>query len=183
MRWDPYQLRAGQDFNSFWTDRLKDGERKVLFLIGRGFDTRATAAPRCILGLGKVGALHGWILRYGNGQPEVENTQRRIEANVAAFREIFGGSLTEIEIKMRGAGNSYVTSRNTRTAVSRRDELAQYTDVIIEVSAMPRTVALTAIAQLIALLDEIAHKDINQFARRGCRECLRRPGAHLREPE
>jgi hypothetical protein len=89
MRWDPYQLRAGPDFNSFWTDRLKDGERKVLFLIGRGFDTRATAAPRCILGLGKVGALHGWILRYGNGQPEAENTQKRIEANVAAFKEIF----------------------------------------------------------------------------------------------
>jgi hypothetical protein len=157
MRWDPYQLRAGSDFVSFWTDRLKDGERKVLFLIGRGFDMRASAAPRCILGLGKVGTLHGWILRYGNGQPEAENTQKRIDANVAAFTEIFGAGLTEIEIKMRGAGNSYVTSRNTRTAVSRRDELAQYTDVIIDISAMPRTVALTTIAQLIALLDEIAH--------------------------
>ncbi len=159
MRWDPYELHAGPDFDSFWTNLLKDGERKVLFLIGRGFDTRATAAPGRILTLGKVGTLHGWILRYSNGQPEAENTQKRIEANVAAFRRIFDASLPEIEIKMRGAGNSYVTSRNTRTAVSRREELAQYTDVIVDISAMPRTVALTAIAQLIALLDEIGHKD------------------------
>jgi hypothetical protein len=158
MRWDPYQLCAGRDFDAFWADLLKDGKRKMLFLVGRGFDARATAVPGRILGLGEVGTLHGWILRYRNGQQETENTQKRIAANVAGFGKIFGADLAEIEIKMRGAGNSNVTSRNTRTAVSRRDELAQYTDVIIDISAMPRTVALTAIAQLIALLDEIAQK-------------------------
>lgn len=57
---------------------------------------------------------------------------------------------------MRGAGNSNVTSRNTKSAVTRRDELASYTDVTVDISAMPRTVALTAIAQLIAVLDELA---------------------------
>jgi hypothetical protein len=159
MRWDPYQLRAGQEFNAFWADRLKDGKRKVLFLVGRGFDARASTVPKRILGLGKAATLHTWVLRYRNGQPESENTQKLIEANVAAFVEIFGTGLTEIDIKMRGSGNSNVTSRNTRTVVTRRDELAQYTDVIIDISAMPRTVGLTAIAQLIALLDEIAEKE------------------------
>jgi hypothetical protein len=156
MRWDPYQLRAGPEFDAFWADRLKDGKRKLLFLVGRGFDARAPSVPRRILGLGKPEILHGWILRFHNGQQETENAQKRVDVNVATFKEIFGLGLTEIEIKMRSAGNSSVTSRNTRTAVSRRDELAQYTDVIIDISAMPRTVALTAIAQLIALLDEIA---------------------------
>jgi hypothetical protein len=156
MRWDPYQLRAGSEFDSFWVERLKDGTRRVLFLLGRGFDARATAVPSRILGLGNAAALHGWVLRYRNGQPETETAQKRIEANVAAFKGMFGEALTEIEIKMRGAGNSNVTSRNTSTAVSRRDELALYTDVIIDISAMPRTVALTAIAQVLALLDEIA---------------------------
>src|SRR5262249_5388698 len=73
-------------------------------------------------------------------------------------RKLFGSGLAELEIKMRGAGNSNVTSRNTRTAVTRREELAGYTDVVIDISAMPRTIALTAIAQMIALLDEIAQK-------------------------
>ncbi len=57
---------------------------------------------------------------------------------------------------MRGAGNAHVTSRNTGAAINRRQELAKYTDVIVDISAMPRTIGLTAIARLIALLDELA---------------------------
>lgn len=157
MRWDPYQLAAGQEFDAFWAARLKDGARKILFLVGRGFDTRAGTVPTRILSLGKPASLYGWLLRYRNGQPETAVAQQRISENVTTFQNIFGADLTEIDIRMRGSNNSHVTSRSTRSAVDRREELAQYTDVIIDISAMPRTVALTAIAQVIALLDEIAN--------------------------
>jgi hypothetical protein len=156
MRWDPYQLFDGADFNTYWANRLLDGSRKLLFIVGRGFDSRATLVPRRILGLGKVAVLHGWMLCYRNGQPDTPITRLKIDANAAAFASIFSTGLTEIEIKMRGSGNSHVTSRNTGVAVNRQQELAQYTDVIVDISAMPRTVGLTAIARLIALLDELA---------------------------
>ncbi|WP_156447028.1 hypothetical protein [Bradyrhizobium yuanmingense] len=156
MRWDPYQLFAGAELDAYWKGRLADGSRKLLFVVGRGFDARAALVPQRILGLGKVTSLHGWVLRYRNGQTDTPEAQSKIDANAAAFRSIFGGRLTEIEVRMRGAGNSHVTSRNTRAAVTRRDELAGYSDVIVDISAMPRTVGLTAIAQLVALLDELA---------------------------
>jgi hypothetical protein len=155
MRWDPYQLFAGAEFDTFWQGHLADGSRKLLFIVGRGFDARAAMVPKRILGHGKAAALHGWVLRYRNGEPDSANAQQRIDANAAAFKQIFGNGLTEIEVKMRGSGNSHVTSRNTRAAVTRREELAQYTDVVVDISAMPRTIGLTAIAQLIALLDEV----------------------------
>ncbi|MCK9918025.1 hypothetical protein MXD81_53685 [Microbacteriaceae bacterium K1510] len=158
MRWDPYQLHFGDQFDAFWSERLKDGSRKLLFLVGGGFDGRATIVPKRILGLGKVESLHGWILRYQNGQTDSEKTQQRIAGNLKAFSAIFGAEVAELEIKMRGSGNSHVTSRNTRTAVTRLVELEKYTDVVVDISAMPRTVGLTAIAQLIALLDEIEKK-------------------------
>lgn len=159
MRWDPYQLFDGAEFDAFWAKRLLDGSRKLLFIVGRGFDARATTVPRRILGLGQVAALHGWILCYRNGQPDSPNAQQKIDTNAAAFATIFGSGLTEIEIKMRGSGNSHVTSRNTRAAVNRQQELAQFTDVIVDVSAMPRTIGLTAIAQLIALFDELSQNN------------------------
>lgn len=158
MRWDPYQLHAGDRFNTFWSGRLNDGTRKVLFIVGRGFDPRATVIPRRILALGEPETLHAWVLRYRNGQQEAEATHRMIEANVAAFAQIFNSGQTELDIKMRRGGNANVTSRNTRTVVTRRDELSQYTDIVVDISAMPRTIALTAIAQLVALLDEISQK-------------------------
>ena len=159
MRWDPYQLFYETGFDSYWANRLSDGSRKLLFIVGRGFDPRATLIPRRISELGKVAALHGWMLCYRNGQPDTPNTQQKINANAAEFTEIFSDKLTEIEIRMRGSGNSHMTSRNTRAAVKRQQELAKYTDVIVDVSAMPRTISLTAIAQLIALLDEIEQSE------------------------
>ena len=62
MRWDPYQLCAESEFDTFWSNRLKDGSCKLLFLVGRGFDARAVTVPSRILQLGQVKTLHGWIL-------------------------------------------------------------------------------------------------------------------------
>jgi hypothetical protein len=156
MRWNPYVLNGDpDDFDRFWRNHLSNGERKLLFVVGRGFDFRGAAAPSRILNLGSAHR-HAWILSYQNGQPESGARARHIEANVARFQEIFGRSSTIIDIRMGSAASSNVTSRNTKGAVSRVDELAEYTDIVVDISAMPRTVALTAIAQLIALLDELA---------------------------
>lgn len=155
MRWNPYVLRDDGNFDAFWREHLKAGTRKLLFVVGRGFDLRADAAPTRIAALGGA-TRHAWVLNYQNGQPDSELRLQRIAANVRHFEEIFGTNLAPIDIRMGSGGNSNTTSRNTKTAVSRSDELATYTDVIVDISAMPRTVALTAIAQLIALLDELA---------------------------
>jgi hypothetical protein len=157
MRWDPYVLNGDpHDFDRFWRDHLSSGRRKLLFVVGRGFDFRAGAASSRIAALGKADR-HAWILRYQNGQAEPRERDAPVEANAKRFAEIFGEETTLIDIRIAGTGSN-VTSRNAKSAVSRSAELAKYTDVVIDISAMPRTVALTAIAQLIALLDELASK-------------------------
>jgi len=41
--------------------------------------------------------------------------------NVERFEKLFGAAaITSLDVKMRGAGNSNVTSRNTKSAVTRR---------------------------------------------------------------
>jgi hypothetical protein len=155
MRWNPYVIRDNGNFDDFWRGHLKSGTRKMLFLLGRGFDLRADAAPARIATLGRP-TLHAWVLNYQNGQPDSPLRAQRIANNMKRFGEIFGDRLTMIDIRMGSGANSNTTSRSTKIAVSRRDELAGYTDVIVDISAMPRAVALTAIAQLLALLDELA---------------------------
>lgn len=158
MRWNPYVLNGDpHDFDTFWSSHLAAGGRKLLFVVGRGFDFRADAAPSRIAGLGSA-ERHAWILRYQNGQPDSGPRVERVEANAARFAQIFGAATTTIDVRLSGTGSSNVTSRNAKSAVSRPSELAEYTDVVVDISAMPRTVALTTIAQLIALLDELALK-------------------------
>lgn len=154
MRWNPYVIKDDHNFDAFWRTHLKDGNRRLLFVVGRGFDLRAGAAPQRIAAAGTA-ERQAWILNYQNGQPDSAVRQARIAANMTSFEETFGTRMSPIDIRMGSGGNSNTTSRNTKTAVSRRTELATFTDVIIDISAMPRTVALTAIAQLVALLDDL----------------------------
>ena len=72
------------------------------------------------------------------------------------MQELFGTAhITEVPIKIIGSSQQSNTSRNTARALSRPDEIKAYTDIVIDVSAMPRMIALTAIAKLIYLLDDI----------------------------
>lgn len=158
MRWNPYVLNGDpDDFDRFWRNHIGAGGRKLLFVVGRGFDFRADAAPSRIAGLGSA-PRHAWILNYQNGQPDSGTRVQRVEANLARFQNIFGSATTMVDVRMGTGTSSNVTSRNTKGAVSRIAELAEYTDVVVDISAMPRTVALSAITQLIALLDELAAK-------------------------
>jgi hypothetical protein len=90
MRWNPYVLNGDpEDFDQFWRSHLAKLQRKVLFVVGRGFDFRADAAASRIADLGMADR-HAWILKYQNGQPESGSKAKRVEANAARFAEIFG---------------------------------------------------------------------------------------------
>lgn len=156
MRWDPYMLFEGSAFDQFWTDHLSRGTRDLLFIVGRGFDVRALDAPRQIMCCGGKGRRKSWILCFDNGRPEAKDRSEMTGANMTRLRELFGDDhITEIPIKIIGSGQQSITSRNTARALSRADEMGAYTDIVIDVSAMPRMIAMTAIAKLIRLLDDI----------------------------
>ena len=156
MRWDPYIGRRGTDLDAFWKSHLGRGKRRVLVVVGRGFDWRALCASDRILAAGGSGDRSAWLLAYDVGSGESAERARRTAENVVGLKKRFGAErTTEIPIRIGMSGNRSVTSRNVMRAVSRVNELATFDDVVVDVSAMPRMVALTAIAQLIALLDEI----------------------------
>jgi hypothetical protein len=50
----------GEGFDKFWIDHVQRRERKFLFLVGRGFDSRALKAVRRIVDVGVKADL--WLL-------------------------------------------------------------------------------------------------------------------------
>ena len=154
MRWDPYVLSICGKFDAFWKVHLASKNRDVLFLLGRGFDPRALDAPQRILHAGGTGARHAWILAFDNGSPETQRSHELTAANLAGFEKLFPQKPLEIiPVKIGGAATRTFTSMNAKRAIDRLDDLKSYTDVIVDISAMPRMVGLTVVAQLTALLD------------------------------
>ena len=161
MRWDPYVLSHGDDFSEFWAEYLAARERNVLFIAGCGFDVRALAVSQAVLKAGGVGQRDLWLLCFDNGLPDSDQTRRKTNANEEGYRSLFlKNQITKLKVGIGGPDKPTATSRNTKRLIEKqKGSFKAYTDIILDMSAMPRIVALTAIAQLTALLDDMAAED------------------------
>ncbi len=163
MRWDPYILAQDDEFDVFWKEHLAQRSRKVLMIIGRGFDVRACDAAQHIFAAGGAGERHAWLLRFGNEQQDNPQQEQMVAANEAEYRSLFKeGNIHELEIAPGDASHLMATARNTFRTLSDKTKIRTYDDVILDISAIPRMIALTAIATLTALLDGIAEETERQ---------------------
>ena len=166
MRWDPYVLAPDKAFDEFWAMHLGSSERNVLFIVGCGFDIRATLSSDRICAVGGGGRRDAWMLRFDNGMPDSERRVELTTQNTVWYREIFAsGHVEELEIRLSTSGKDSGTSRNaSRAMLSKRDVLKAYDDIVLDISAMPRMVSMTIMVQILYLLDDLftkGGKDIN----------------------
>ena len=154
MRWDPYVLAHGTAFARFWMDHLASRDRDVLIIVGRGFDVRACDACEAILDAGGNGRRDAWLLCFDNGLEDSDHRKELTATNEASYRRLFrNGGIRQLGILLGNTTRPTATSRNTARAFSDSAALLSYDDVVLDVSAMPRMVALTAIAKLLTVLD------------------------------
>lgn len=152
MRWDPYILAGPDEFDPFWRDHLGSRTRETLFILGRGFDPRALKAIRCIRELGNLPKV--WLLVFEDGEEESPRRSEWTVNNRKALADLVGEeNIIELPVNIAVTGHANSTSRSTRSAISRQGTITTVDDVVIDISAMPRVVALSAIAKLIHDLD------------------------------
>lgn len=155
MRWDPYVFSRGVGFEPLWRRHLAERPRNLLLVAGLGFDPRASDIARTLLAYGGSGRRDLWLLRYDNAQQITPEQRELVEANRRSFESLFpnAGAVERLDIAMRTDRGRSATCANTKAAVSRPDVLFTYDDVVIDISAMPRMIALMTVAQLLALFD------------------------------
>ncbi len=157
MRWDPYVLVEGDEFDSFWTTHLAGRNRDVLFLLGRGFDPRAMKAIRRLCELGASPRV--WLLVFDNGLEDSPQRTDLTRMNHASLVNLVGKTqIVELPVTT-GMGQANATSKNTGRAITRQGRVPAVGDVVIDISAMPRVVALSAIAKLVFDLDKRARQE------------------------
>ncbi len=162
MRWDPYVLAGGTEFDQFWDAHLGSRGREVLFLFGRGFDPRALKAIQRLCDLGASPRI--WLLAFDNG---LEDSPQRAELtrnnHASLLKLVTADHIVQLPVTI-GMGQANATSRSTRSAIAKQGQVPSVDDVVVDISAMPRVVALSTIAKLIYDLDELAengHRNVN----------------------
>jgi hypothetical protein len=84
----------------------------------------------------------------------------RVEENLKALHALMEkrGEILRREIKTRSAEGHRITSRSAGNLFNKIDEFADYTDIVVDISAMPRAVYIPLIAKILHILDRAKKK-------------------------
>jgi hypothetical protein len=154
-RWFDYFLERSPGLDSFFKEHLGAEERSVLFVLGRSFDPRTTLGLRMVVNAGGGGRRHVRLLAYQEDE-SARNQEliQRTESNSAEVQTLLNGKgvLTEHLVEFYADGRR-VASQRAADTFSSFSEIEPYTDVIVDVSGMPRGVFFPLVARLLHLID------------------------------
>lgn len=161
LRWRDYFLREGEHFEKFWQPFLNERKRDVLFVLGHGFDARMCDGIEKVLSLGGEGARDVALLAFHEGSDSHSNSyadQRklngeRLEKLVHERGKIGHRTITMFSEEGRRIGPRKIVEEFRSSA-----EFRSYTDVIVDISALPRSLYMPLLAKLLALFD-VEQKD------------------------
>lgn len=159
LRWDSYILNAGPKFSAFWSDYLQEEKRNLLLIIGVGFDPRSIEATTLISSVASTGKKDVIALRYFGNAEESENdyTTTEVKVNVDKLNSLkLDGKINDVSIKgviLRSGDDKHIASLNATKLFSKIDELSAYSDVVLDISAMPRGIFIPLLNKLLSLID------------------------------
>lgn len=160
LRWDPYLLKSGPDFAAYWEEYLGLAPRNMLFILGCGFDPRSCVGLDLLLAAGGAGRRDCMMLSFDEGvdspdPKQVEVTTTNKKELLSLVRRV-DGQVDEQTVKMwsgEGPSRRRVSSKNASGVVATFDRISPYSTIVMDISAMPRSVYFSLIARILHLLD------------------------------
>jgi hypothetical protein len=156
-RWRDYVMVRGNAFDDFWREHGAERGRRILFIVGRGFDPRAPTGLRRLTTAAKECPIDVVALHFDDELAADSPQQREAaEANWKAFGEIIvgRGKIESKTVAFRNEKRDSVADRSAANLFADASAIEPYTDVVIDVSAMPRVVYFPLISRLIYFHDQ-----------------------------
>jgi len=158
LRWDPYHMRSGREFNTFWREHLGRGSRNLLYVLGRGFDPRMCSGIRSVIECGGPGLRDCTLVRFDEGSDSPSNVYSSLVANnESLLRSIMDGhgEIREKTIAMWSTGEARrrIGSRSAASLFKDVEDLRGYTDILVDISSLPRGIFAPLIGKILYLVD------------------------------
>lgn len=161
QRWFNYFLRSGNGFHLFWQEYLQGNQRDILFVLGLGFDPRMCLAYEALLEAKGSGKRDLLLIRFQEGpNSPSQKYSHLVEANLKKLNDLApkGCKKTEKVIPMWSKDGRRIGSRNAASVFPDLSDFHVYTDIVIDVSAMPRGIYFPLIGKALYLMDTYGKK-------------------------
>jgi hypothetical protein len=155
-RWQNYVLERGDGLTRFWRDHLEEHERCVLLVLGLGFDPRMCLGLEAILAAGGAGRRDVMLIvfREGDESPSLAQAERTA-ANRMRLEGALGtrGLIQAHEVPCWNEQRQRVGAQQTLRLFDSAHPLRGHTDVVVDISALPRGLYFPLLARLLHWVD------------------------------
>jgi len=158
LKWEHYLIRHGADFYVFWEEMFREKERRVLFILGLGFDPRMCTGLRAILNAGGTGLRECLLIEFDEGP---NSPSRAYSQLVDKNREILDklmagkGTVNSVSLPMWSEDGRRIGARRASESVD-ASTINGFTDIVVDISALPRGIYYPIITKLLYHLDDIS---------------------------
>lgn len=156
-RWRNYVLRGGESSTEMWRLLLAERKRNVLYVLGLGFDERICSGLEVVLSAGGSGKRDVLLLTFEEGAESPSrayaDSRAANEKKLKELVEASGCGLGRRTIKLVSDDNRRIGGRSIAREFTSLDDFEDYSDVIVDVSALPRGLYFPLIAKLLSIFD------------------------------
>jgi len=155
-RWSDYVLESDGRLEDMLAQHFKDEERSVCFILGRGFDPRMPLGLDLVLKTIDGARTHIIVVEFGEGTSSPSHQyDRLVNENIQKYTELQNEMMAESRrVEMWAPDGRRVSSRSAARAFRGKGEFSKYTDVIVDVSSLPRSIFYPLLAKLLYLVDQ-----------------------------
>lgn len=154
MWWDPYNLYRSDQFSAFWRKHLENRERRLLFIVGAGFDPRVIGPAKEIIACGPDATRKCLAIDMSEGYGTDVAASQLGGKNLKGLKALFPDDRLEIRhLVTTDADGIRDVSRSAAVLFADFETwISDYTDIIVDISALPRLVYLTLLNTLLTYL-------------------------------
>jgi len=159
LRWNPYLLssteKAVQLLNTHFGD---EKPRKVLLIMAKGFDIRMNFVLKQLLDLEKPIDLSCKLICFDEGSGSTSHQYKKyVDENFLELEKLLDSSKIELApIKLwkeEGNRKRRIGDREASGIIKSFDDIKDYTDIIVDISALPRGIYFSLTGKILTLID------------------------------
>jgi hypothetical protein len=164
-RWSTYARASGTDLETFFAEHFNGSSRSLCFIMGRGFDPRMVTAIRSMRRVCPLLPVHVILLTFDEGEL---SPSRKYDEVVQGNMKVLMETIDEKDISVRtlsmfSAERRRITARSAEALFKDIAEFKDFSDIVVDVSALPRSVFMPVIAKLLHLIDGSSLEAPNLF--------------------
>lgn len=165
LRWENYFMKFDTSFESFWKNYQEEAKPDILFIMGIGFDPRTNLGIESIFSFKSSKRRDTIALRYFKSAEEVsEPPFPKVKEHLDRLNSFLNlqnyPAPEEKNIILRSEEDKNIASVNVTHIFQNFSFFENYSDIIIDISAMPRGVFLPLINKCLDLIDNYNDKNI-----------------------